>query len=218
MLNQLEDIIQYKFKDQSLLRQALTHSGYSSKIGENYERLEFLGDRVLGLSIASLLFKAFPNEPEGSLSPRFVGLVCRDTVANMARKFQLDKYMFVTEQEIRNNDNVLCDICEAVIGAIFVDSGCDTAVEFVNAHWKDLIDKNIAPPKDAKTTLQEYSFSKSMGLPKYTLEKREGSEHEPIFHISVTLTNGMTEIGQGRNKKQAEQEAAAKMLKRINHE
>ena len=217
MLNELENIIQYKFKNQSLLRQALTHSGYSSKIGENYERLEFLGDRVLGLSIASLLYNAFPDEPEGSLSPRFVGLVCRDTVANMARNLQLDKFMFVNDDEIRNNDNVLCDICEAVIGAIFIDSNCDTAVEFVNAHWKDLIDKNIAPPKDAKTTLQEYLFARSMGLPQYIIDKREGSEHEPIFYISVRLSNGMSASGQGRNKKQAEQNAATNMLKRINH-
>jgi len=218
MLNQLENVIQYKFKNQSLLRQALTHTGCTSKIGENYERLEFLGDRVLGLSIASLLYRAFPNEPEGSLSPRFVGLVCRDTVATMARKLQLDKYMFVNDDEIRNNDNVLCDICEAVIGAIFIDSNCETAVEFVNAHWKDLIDKNIAPPKDAKTTLQEYSFARSMGLPVYTLDKREGSEHEPIFYISVKLSNGLSATGHGRNKKQAEQNAATNMLKRINHD
>ena len=218
MLSNLENIIQYKFKNQSLLRQALTHTGRSSKIGENYERLEFLGDRVLGLSIASLLYRAFPNEPEGSLSPRFVGLVCRDTVATMAKKLQLDKYMFVNDDEIRNNDNVLCDICEAVIGAIFMDSDCETAVKFVDAHWKDLIDKNIAPPKDAKTTLQEYSFARSMGLPIYTLEKREGSEHEPVFYISVKLSNGLSAIGQGKNKKQAEQNAATIMLKRINHE
>ncbi len=217
MLNKLENIIQYKFKNQSLLRQALTHSGFSSKIGENYERLEFLGDRVLGLSIASLLYSAFPNEPEGSLSPRFVGLVCRDTVASMARNLQLDKFMFVNDDEIRNNDNVLCDICEAVIGAIFMDSNCDTAIEFVNTHWKDLIDKNIAPPKDAKTTLQEYLFARSMGLPQYVIDKREGSEHEPIFHVSVKTSNGMSASGQGRNKKQAEQNAATNMLKRINH-
>ena len=156
MLDDLENIIQYKFKNKSLLCQALTHSGCSSKIGENYERLEFLGDRVLGLSIASLLYQAFPDEPEGSLSPRFVGLVCRDTVANVARTLQLDKYMLVTDNEIRTNDNVLCDICEAVIGAVFVDSDCETAVKFVSTHWKNLIDRNIAPPKDAKTTLQEY--------------------------------------------------------------
>ena len=218
MLSELENIIRYKFKNQSLLRQALTHSGYASKIGENYERLEFLGDRVLGLSIASLLYRAFPNEPEGSLSPRFVGLVCRDTVASRARELKLDKYMQVADEEIRNNDNVLCDICEAVIGAVFMDSDCDTAVEFVNEHWKNLIDKNIAPPKDAKTTLQEYSFGKNMGLPQYNLEKREGSEHNPVFHISVKLANGMSAVGSGHNKKQAEQNAAADLLKRINNE
>lgn len=87
MFEELQNIIKYRFKNQSLLRQALTHSSHSIKIGENYERLEFLGDRVLGLSIAALLYRAFPKEPEGSLSPRFVGLVCRETVAAMAKTF-----------------------------------------------------------------------------------------------------------------------------------
>ena len=196
MFENLENIIKYHFKNQSLLRQALTHSSHSIKIGENYERLEFLGDRVLGLSIAALLYRAFPDEPEGSLSPRFVRLVCREAVADMARRLQLDKYMIVGAEEIRRNEHVLCDVCEALIGAIFIDSDCETAVEFVNEHWKELIDKNIAPPKDAKTKLQEVASAKNLGQPQYRIESREGSEH----------------------KKLAEQEAAALMLERIEHD
>ena len=218
MFEELQDIIHYRFANQSLLRQALTHSSHSIKIGENYERLEFLGDRVLGLSIAALLYQAFPNEPEGSLSPRFVGLVCRETVAAMAQKLQLDKYLVVADEEIRYNENVLCDVCEALIGAIFIDSDCDTAIKFVNTHWKDLIDKNVAPPKDAKTKLQEVACAKKLGTPKYCVISREGSEHEPIFHISVSLNDGQPTFGKGRNKKQAEQEAANNMLQRICHE
>ena len=215
MFENLENIIKYHFKNQSLLRQALTHSSHSIKIGENYERLEFLGDRVLGLSIAALLYRAFPEEPEGSLSPRFVRLVCREAVADMARRLQLDKYIIVGAEEIRRNEHVLCDVCEALIGAIFIDSDCETAVEFVNKHWKEIIDKNIAPPKDAKTKLQEVASAKNLGQPQYRIESREGSEHEPIFYISVSIEGLDAEIGKGKNKKLAEQEAAAKMLKKL---
>lgn len=218
MFEELQNIIKYRFKNQSLLRQALTHSSHSIKIGENYERLEFLGDRVLGLSIAALLYRAFPKEPEGSLSPRFVGLVCRETVAAMAKNLHLDRYMIVGSEDIRENENVLCDVCEALIGAIFIDSDCETAVDFVNEHWKELIDKNVAPPKDAKTKLQEVSCSKNLGLPQYRIESRKGSEHEPLFHVSAHLSNGLQTIGSGRSKKLAEQAAAAAMLERIGHD
>ena len=218
MLEELQNIIKYHFKNPALLRQALTHGSHSIKIGENYERLEFLGDRVLGLSIAALLYRAFPNEPEGSLSPRFVRLVCRETVATMAKRLHLDKYMIVGSEDIRENENVLCDVCEAVIGAIFIDSNCETAVDFVNEHWKELIDKNVAPPKDAKTKLQEVSCRKNLGFPQYRIESREGSEHEPVFHVSVRLSTGEPALGSGRSKKLAEQEAAANMLKRISHD
>ena len=135
-LSELEKILGYEFKHKHLLQQALTHSSHSARLTENYERLEFLGDRVLGVSIASLLYRMFPNEPEGSLSQRHTGLVCKETVADVAKTLFLDKFMIVANHEIRDNENVLCDVCEAVIGAIFMDAGCDQAVTFVNQHWK----------------------------------------------------------------------------------
>ena len=214
-LQKLEKILGYEFKNKQLLRQALTHSSYSSRLSENYERLEFLGDRVLGLSIASLLYNIFPHEPEGSLSQRHTGLVCKETVAMVAKTLQLDKYMIVANEEIRDNENVLCDVCEAVIGSIFIDGDCVEAIKFVNQHWRELIDKNVAPPKDAKTALQEVAHAKGRGVPVYRLEGREGSEHEPIFYMSVSLKGVAPEVGEGRNKKLAEQEAAAKMLKKL---
>lgn len=218
MLEKLQKILNYNFKQPQLLQQALTHSSHSTKVSENYERLEFLGDRVLGLSISALLYQTFPQDPEGSLSQRFTYLVCRDTVAVMAQKLQLDKYMIVATEDIRENDSILCDVCEAVIGAIFIDSGCERAVKFVDEHWKDLIDKNVAPHKDAKTELQEIAHTLGHGVPRYVVEGREGSEHEPLFHIAVHLDNIPPEHGSGRNKKLAEQEAAAKMLKRLQHD
>lgn len=214
-LHELEKILGYEFKDINLLKQALTHSSYSSKISENYERLEFLGDRVLGLAIARLLYKFFPNEPEGSLSQRHTGLVNKDRVSEVALSLNLDKFVIVANEEIRDNENVMCDVCEAVIGAIFIDGGCECAILFVNNHWKELIDRNVAPPKDSKTCLQEVAHEKNLGAPMYRVVSREGSEHEPVFHMEVVLGEGLIESGSGRNKKLAEQEAAAKMLKRL---
>ena len=215
MIEELEKILNYKYKNPALLKQALTHSSFASDVEKNYERLEFLGDRVLGLSIASLLYNIFPHEPEGSLSQRHTGLVCKETVAMVAKTLQLDKYMIVANEEIRDNENVLCDVCEAVIGSIFIDGDCVEAIKFVNQHWRELIDKNVAPPKDAKTALQEMAHAKGRGVPVYRLEGREGSEHEPIFYMSVSPKGVAPEVGEGRNKKLAEQEAAAKMLKKL---
>lgn len=215
MIEKLEKILGYKYKNPALLKQALTHSSHSSHVDENYERLEFLGDRVLGLTIASLLYTIFPKEPEGSLSQRHTALVCKETVAQVAKSLKLDEYMIVANEEIRENENVLCDVCEAVIGSIYIDSDCVAAIDFVNAHWRELIDKNVAPPKDSKTMLQEKAHATGHGAPVYKLESRKGSEHEPVFFISVTLNGLSPEIGEGRNKKLAEQDAAAKMLKKL---
>ena len=215
MTDALEKILGYSYKNKQLLKQALTHSSVSSDVDTNYERLEFLGDRVLGLTIAALLYKIFPHEPEGSLSQRHTALVCKETVAMIAQRLQLDKFMIVANEEIRDNENVLCDVCEAVIGSIYEDADCDKAIEFVQEHWKELIDKNVAPPKDAKTLLQEVAHAKGYGAPVYQLESREGSEHEPMFHISVSLKGLAPEVGNGKNKKLAEQEAASKMLKKL---
>lgn len=215
MIKNLENILGYKFCNINLLKQAITHSSYSSDVAKNYERLEFLGDRVLGVAIASLLYRIFPNEPEGSLSQRHTGLVCKETVAQVAMSLNLNEYMIVANDDIRTNENVLCDVCEAIIGAIYIDSNCGDAVEFVNKHWKELIDKNVAPPKDSKTTLQEVAHLKGLGMPSYKVVGREGSEHEPVFHIAVNLKGTEPEIGIGKNKKLAEFDAATKMLSKI---
>ena len=214
-MEELENILQHQFKDQKLLKIALTHSSVNSHVAKNYERLEFLGDRVLGVSVASLLYKMFPAEPEGNLSQRFTALVCKETVAEVAKILNLGEFMIVADEDIRENETVLCDVCEAVIGAIYIDAGVDAAINFVNLHWKELIDKRMAPPKDAKTKLQEVSHAKGHGVPVYKLEERKGSEHEPIFYISVEIDGLSPERGKGKNKKLAEQEAAAKMLKKL---
>ena len=213
----LESTLKYHFQNISLLRQALTHSSYSPSVEDNYERLEFVGDRVLGVAIASLLYRIFPKEPEGSMSQRHTALVCKETVASVARRIGLDKYIICVGNDIRDNENVLCDVCEAVIGAIYMDSHCECAVDFVNEHWCELIDKNVAPPKDCKTLLQEVAHAKGKSFPVYKTEGRTGSEHEPTFKMSVSIQGIETQFGEGRNKKLAEQEAACKMLAKLGY-
>ena len=211
-MKKLEEILGYKFNKPALLKQALTHGSYSSKSDENYERLEFLGDRVLGLSVSKILYDTFQSDEEGDLSQRFVSLVCNESVAEVAQNLKLNEFMIVASEEIRTNDTVLGDICEAVIGAIFIDGGFDKAFAFVEKNWKDLLKKNKQTHKDAKTLLQEESHIKALGSPVYKVESREGSEHEPIFTISVSLKDTPPQIGVGKSKKTAEQDAAEKML------
>lgn len=213
-MEDLQNILKYKFKQISLLQKAITHSSINSHIDGNYERLEFLGDRVLGVAVASLLYRIFPNEPEGNLSQRFVGLVCKETVADMAKILYLDRFMKVLSDDLRTNENVLCDVMEAVIGAVYIDGGIDAAVDFVNNHWRELIDRNTNPPKDSKTSLQEWAHHHGYSAPEYILIRREGSEHEPLFIMQVVLGN-MSALGEGKNKKQAEFAAARSLLEQI---
>mgnify|MGYP000763698190 FL=1 len=120
-MKELEKNLQYHFNNQHLLHQALTHTSKTGKLSENYERLEFLGDRVLGVAVAEMVYRVFPAEPEGSLSQRFMALVCKETVAEMALKLGLDRYIMAESVDVHHNDNVLCDVCEAVIGAMYLD-------------------------------------------------------------------------------------------------
>ena len=211
----LETALEYNFKHKSLLKQALTHSSITGNIEENYERLEFLGDRVVGLAVAEMLYKEFKNEPEGSLSQRHTALVCKETVAEVSRRLGIDKKVRIATEDIRENDNVLCDVGEAIIGAIFLESGANEAFAYVHKHWEKQLHKAILPPKDDKTALQEMSHIKGLEMPVYEVIKREGSEHEPIFHIAVRLGSNWEEIGMGKSKKLAEQDAAHKMLEKI---
>lgn len=210
-MEELEKNLGYCFKNKKLLSQALTHRSYSNDITQNYERLEFLGDRVLGVAMAHLLYNLFPSEPEGDLSPRFTRLVRKETVAEVALELGLDKYIKVDNPELCRNENVLCDVAEAVIGAICIEAGFTTAIKFVDKHWRHLINKSSEPVKDNKTLLQEITHHLKLGTPEYHLLKKEGSEHEPYFHIEAVIGK-YSSIGFGKNKKIAEQDAAAKLI------
>lgn len=212
-MKNLEKILGYNFKDVSLLEKAVTHSSVVGDMFESYERLEFLGDRVLGVAVAAELYQNYACELEGKLSQRFVQLVCKETVAEVGVNLGVDKFIRVEQDCLRANVNVLCDVVEAIIGAIFVDGGINQAIEFVNRNWKDLLHKKISPPKDSKTRLQEKAHSLGFGMPVYKVVERLGTEHEPTFIVEVNLGNEKTARGEGRNKKQAEFEAAEKLLK-----
>lgn len=211
-MDELEKILNHKFKDRHLLQQAVTHSSITSKLSENYERLEFLGDRVLGLAVAAMMYEIFKREPEGNLSQRFMALVCKETVAEVARKLSLNKFILSDSIDVKNNDSVLSDVCEAVIAALYIDAGCVEAISFVQKNWRPLVDTHKQPPKDAKTFLQEVAHEKGLSSPIYTEVGKEGSEHEPIFYMQVEIEDHAPQTGRGRNKKMAEQDAAEKML------
>ncbi len=211
-MKRLQQTLKYRFRDEALLYKAVTHGSIDPDVDANYERLEFLGDRVLGVAVASLLYRLFPDEPEGNLSQRFVGLVCKETVAEVAKTLQLDKFMRVANEDLRRNENVLCDVCEAVIGAIYIDAGVDAAIEFVNNHWRELIDRNVEPPKDSKTKLQELTHHLKLGTPMYHVVSRSGSEHRPVFEMEVVIGDGRKACGTGTSKKLAEFAAASAML------
>lgn len=213
-MDKLENFLGYTFKNKALLDQALTHSSLTTDVSKNYERLEFLGDRVLGVAMAHLLYKTFPNEPEGSLSPRHVRLVRKETVAEVAKRLQLNKYIKVENASLKTNVNVLCDVAEAVIGAICLDGGFETAIDFVDRFWQDLIIQSDRPPKDNKSALQEKTQQFLGKLPVYEVLSKDGSEHEPCFHIQVSVDN-FSAMGQGQNKKTAEQNAATELLKKL---
>lgn len=211
-MNKLEEILGYHFKNRKLLKQALTHSSCSGNVSQNYERLEFLGDRVLGVAMAHLLYNLFPEDKEGDLSPRHTRLVRKETVAQVALDLHLNEYIRAGQKDLCFNENVLCDVAEAVIGAICIEAGFETAIEFVDRHWKHLINIGSNPQKDSKSILQELSHQFKAGNPVYTLLKKEGSEHEPVFYIEVSIPEFGKAEGMGKNKKIAEQAAASQLI------
>ncbi len=205
--------IGYTFNNEELLVQALTHSSVTGDKHKNYERLEFLGDRVLGMTIAHLLYNMFPNDSEGKLSRRFTQLVRAETVSEMARRLKLNEYVLTQDKETTESMNVLCDVCEAVIGAIYIDSNIDTAIRFVEKHWEVLLKQNVTAKKDFKSRLQEFLQKHKQPFPVYEIEQKSGEEHNPLFKIKVSCENGCFAFGVGHSKKEAEQNAALELLK-----
>lgn len=212
-MKKLQQDLKYTFKNTDWLKQALTHSSLTADIHKNYERLEFLGDRILGVTIADMLCQTFINEAEGELAQRFVHLVCKETVAEVMRNLNVTDYIEAANPEVCNKDNVLCDVGEAIIAAIYYDSGDLTVAQnFIRTHWKPLIDRKSHPTKDYKTHLQELAAKLALPLPQYQLMAKTGPEHAPSFEVKVIIGEQFEAYGNGSTKKQAEQNAAAQLI------
>ena len=214
--------LEHRIGDRTLFLSALTHPSAKGQDGagpNSYERLEFLGDRVLGLIIADLLLERFPDEPEGALARRLASLVRRDALAEVARAIGLDQAVVLAKGELgageANNPAILADVCEALIAALYLDGGLSAARRFVTAHWIARLEADPKPPQDAKTTLQEWAQGRGLKLPAYRELKRQGPPHDPVFSIEVTVEGHEPASGSGRSKRMAEQAAAGALLQRL---
>ena len=205
----LEKKINYKFKDKKLLIKSLTHKSYD-KINNN-EKIEFLGDRVLGLIIAKKLLEIYPEEKEGILDKKFASLVNKKTCLQIANDMSLEKYILTfnpKNRKIKVEDKVIADCCEALIGAIYLDKGFTAAENFILTFWSKNIKDSVITQIDPKTKLQEYSLKKYKKLPTYKIISNTGPRHKPLFKVAVKLPDTKFYIGQGPSKKDAEQNAA----------
>jgi len=215
-LSNLEKKLDIKFKSSDLLVRALTHKSFNSE--DNNEKIEFLGDRVLGLVIAKKLLEIYPNEKEGILDKKFASLVNKKTCLEIAKKIELEKYILTfnpKNKKIKIEDKVISDSCEALIGAIYLDKGFTICEKIILELWKNKISESVITPIDAKTKLQELSLKKFKKLPIYKLISNTGPRHKPIFKIAVKLQNTKFFTAEGNSKKNAEQNAAQLCLNHI---
>ena len=212
----LADELGCKVNDPAMFEAALTHS---SARGDSYERLEFLGDRVLGLVIARWLFERFPDEPEGSLSRRFNSLVARETCGEIGRELGLPALIRLGKQARDDganwSDNVVGDVVEALIGAVFLDSGLEPAERLVRKLWQPLVEEQRRAPMHPKSALQELAAGKALGNPTYELVARSGAHHQPSFTIRVAIPTLGEAEGQGTSKQEAETAAAIALLEKL---
>ncbi len=221
----LEERLGHRFEDVGLLEEALTHASLAGgrhrrgRRPRSNERLEFLGDRVLGLVVARLLLERFPGDDEGALGARLSHLVNRETLAEVARDLGLAAWLRLSRGEEgsggRTNPGILADCLEAVIGALFIDGGLAAAERFVRGHWSARVDALRAPPRDAKTKLQEWAQGHGLSRPTYHLKEAAGPDHAPRFRVEVSVEGLPPAIGEGGSKRAAEQAAARRLLERI---
>jgi len=213
-MRELQKIIKYSFKSISLLKIALTHKSFDNE--KNNEKLEFLGDRVLGLVISQKLLEKFPLEKEGIIDKKFANLVNKKTCSLIAKKLDLKKYIILGPSHKsleRSSEKIISDCLEAIVGAIYLDGGLKNAERFILNFWNFYLDKSVITMIDSKTQLQEYSLKKFKELPKYNFQKKTGPQHEPLFKTEVQIPNSKKILGSGTSKKNAQQNAAYKLLK-----
>ena len=212
----LEKKINLKFKNKKLLIKSLTHKSYD-KINNN-EKIEFLGDRVLGLVIAKKLLEIYPNEKEGILDKKFASLVNKNTCLEIAKNIRLENYILTfnpKNKKIKIEDKIISDCCEALIGAIYLEKNFNIVEKVILDLWQNHIEKSVITLIDAKTKLQEFALKNFKKLPIYKLISNTGPRHKPLFKVGVKLPNTKYFISLGKSKKDAEQNAAIECLKSI---
>lgn len=204
-------------RDASLFERAMTHGSHG---GASYERLEFLGDRVLGLVIADWLYERFPDEPEGMMSRRYNALVARETCADVGRALGVPAEIRLgrqaREDRATGSDNVVGDVVEALIGALYLESGLDAAAGFIRTNWGPFLDSQRQAPMHPKSTLQELAASRNWGIPVYEMLGRSGAHHAPTFRVRVSVRGGGEAEAEGASKQDAETAAAEALLERLN--
>ena len=216
-IDNIQKILNVNFKNESLLKRAITHKSYNSK--SNYEKLEFLGDRVLGLVISKKLLEIYPDEKEGILDKKFASLVNRNKCYEVGKNLNLKNFILVANNK-KSSDliqkKIISDCIEAIIGAIYLDQGLNVVEKFILKEWDKLILLSKNTEIDAKTKLQEYSLKKFKRLPSYKLVSNTGPRHKPTFKVGVKISNTSYIFSTGSSKQKAEQSAADELLKSLN--
>ncbi|MDA9770629.1 ribonuclease III [Emcibacteraceae bacterium] len=218
--SELYEILGYSFKDESLIREALTHPSLEGT--PSYQRLEFIGDRVLGLAIAAWMFELHPNADEGGLASRHTNLVRREACAKIAANLNLGDFIHMAKSSEdtggRKRETIIADVCESVIGAIYLEAGYLEAEKFIRKFWHEMAHNVKVAKRDAKTRLQELVQSRGKSTPVYTTIDKKGPDHQPTFTIVVSVQGEGEETAKGFSKRDAEQLAAEKILKRLKSE
>jgi ribonuclease III len=226
---ELRHIIGYEFARHELLEEALTHASAlvperrrrrrPIPVKRDFERLEFLGDRVLGLVVADYLWRRFEGEPEGDLTRRHTHLVRREALVRVAATIGLGRHLVLSRAEATartaSNPGILADACEALIAAIYLDGGFEAASAFVRRFWEPLIDEMEEPPRDPKTALQEWVQARGLALPAYELVATSGPDHAPLFTVRANVAGGDPATATAASKRSAETKAAAMLLDRL---
>ena len=217
LLDKFEKKINYKFNNQSLLIEALTHSSSSISSSPNYERLEFLGDRVLGLILAEYFFKLFPEVNEGCLNDYYQKYANQDFLAECAQNLNISDFIQTQKGDnLYNNKSILSDVIESVIGAIYIDSNINECRDFIEKKILNMVSKSSPPLRHSKSLLQELCLKKYKELPKYSMINKSGPDHNPVFTVSVSINEDNVKLGEGSSLRIAEEIAASKLLEFLN--
>mgnify|MGYP001402018505 FL=1 len=216
-MRKLENIIKINFKDKELLKRSMIHKSFDKDY--NNEKLEFLGDRVIGLVISQKLLLLYPDESEGIIDKKFANLVNKKTCTTIANQLNLKKFIKTGNsfKKVKSTDEkILSDCCEALIGAIYLDQGLVISEKFILSNWKNFIKNSKITQIDPKTKLQEHSLKKFKKLPIYKMFKQSGPNHNPFFKVEVQILNSKKYYGYGKSKKLAQRNAASKLIKNLN--